>query len=196
MNQSYVKDYLKLNCSGQLQELFSKSHNPFKEITESMSAWVNMKEFINPKDENWNYVFIGDGSLCLTGALYSFLSKSKSYSIDPLINKERITDWVNMEKVKNFNWYKEKYQEFKNASISCDLILVHAHVNLKEVIQYFPNWRYLYTNPCCNIYDQTFSLQFQEENNITCMKSGFDNNIISSKNLIFVYYNKLFGEKK
>ena len=34
MKNRYISEYLKLKCSGQLQELFSQSMNTYKEITE------------------------------------------------------------------------------------------------------------------------------------------------------------------
>ena len=197
----YISEYLKLGCSGQLQELFSQSGNPYKEITESMSAWKNMKEFIDPKDKNHAYFFIGDGSLCLTGALFAFLSKGTHTSIDPAINTKKVDEWMQREDVRNFYFYKCKFQEIDKFFISShikniDLILVHSHVNLEELIKYFPHWRYLYTNPCCNIQEQTFSIQFQKDNNISTVKSGFDKYNTSPQNMIFVYKNHNFVKEE
>jgi len=191
MKNKYISEYLKLDCSGQLQELFSQSANPYKEITESMSAWKNCREFIDPKDETHSYYFIGDGSLCLTGALFVFLTKGHCVSIDPAVNGVKMASWSQREEVRRLRWYKMKYQDIKHTSLArnYDLILVHAHVNLEELARHFPHFRYLYTNPCCNPYEQTFSVQFQKENDISVLKAGYDRYSLSPKNMVFVYKN-------
>ena len=88
---------------------------------------------------------------------------------------------------------KYKYQDIPDIWKQCretyDLILVHAHVNLEDLVKHFPNWRYLFTNPCCNPYEQTFSVQFQKENNISVLKAGYDKFSLSPKNMVFVYKN-------
>jgi len=191
LKNKYISEYLGLACSGQLQELFSQSANPYKEITESMSAWKNCREFIDPKDKKHTYFFIGDGSLCLTGALFAFLTKGYCFSIDPNINFEKVLAWGEREQVKRLIGYKEKYQDigvFENLK-NYDLILVHAHVNLEELVKHFPHFRYLYSNPCCNPCEQTFSLQFQKENDISVIKAGYDKFSLSPKNMVFVYKN-------
>jgi hypothetical protein len=191
----YVREYLKKNCSGQLQELFSQSNNPYKEIAESMAAFENMREFIDIKDEKHTYLCIGDGSLCLTGALFAFYTHSFVISIDPKINIEKVVNWMGHEKVKRLIAYKAKFQETErypklDLSGGYDIILVHAHVNLEEVMEYFPDWGYLYSNPCCNPLEQTFSLQFQKKNGISAVKAGRDIEMITPKNDVFIYRNK------
>jgi len=199
MKNHYISEYLKLECSGQLQELFSQSKNPWKEITESMCAYKNVKEFINIKDGNIVNYFIGDGSLCLTGALFSFITKNWNISIDPIISRGRVGGWAFNENVRGFNFIAKKYQEidamYKQAN-KYNLILVHAHVNLEELASHFPNWNLLFTNPCCNPIEQTFSVQFQEENNISVLKAGYDEHNISPKNMVFVYKNNKSDPKK
>lgn len=191
MKNHYLSEYLKLKCSGQLQGLFSMSANPYKEITESMGAWINMREYINPKDENHSYFFIGDGSLCLTCALFAFMTKGKCFSVDPVINVKKVMEWSEREQANRFIAYKQKYQDIgmSKTVTGYDLILVHAHVKLEELADYFPNWRYLYTNPCCNLLDQTFSVQYQQENAVSVLKTGYDKSNLSPKNMVFIYKN-------
>jgi hypothetical protein len=193
----YISEYLKLKCSGQLQELFSQSANPYKEITESMSAWKNIKEYIDIKDKTHTCIFIGDGSLCLTGALFAFLIKGKCISVDPNINIEKMEMWNERENPRHFQWFKGKYQEIdmQNQRECYDLILVHAHVELEELVSHLPAWRYLYTNPCCKPQDQTFSVQFQTENNISILKAGYDKSSLSPKNMVFLYKNNKQGRE-
>jgi hypothetical protein len=186
----YIREYLKKNCSGQLQELFSQSKNPYKEIAESMAAFRHMQDVIDVTDENNVFICVGDGSLCLTGALFAFLTKGLSISIDPNINEERLTSWVKKENVQRLCCYKEKYQDyFVQQHSQYDLILVHAHVNLEVLIHHFPNWRYLYTCPCCKPIDQMFSLTFQRDNDISVALAGRDTEMITPKNDVFIYRN-------
>jgi hypothetical protein len=184
----YVKEYLRKDCSGQLQELFSQSSNPYKEIAESMAAFEHIRDVINIKDNN-TFFCIGDGSLCLTGALFAFLTKGLSISIDPNINLEKVQTWIERERVKRLLFYKIRYQNCPSWDGTYNLILVHAHVNLEELAQHFPNWRYLYTCPCCNPIDQTFSVAYQKKHNISVVLAGRDTEMITPKNDVFVYRN-------
>jgi len=197
----YISEYLKLKCSGQLQELFSQSSNPWKEVTESMSAYKNVKEFIDVKDGSITNIFIGDGSLCLTGALFSFITKGQSVSIDPKINMNKVAEWQSREKVKRLLKIDSKFQNIPLPwdpikKSNCNLILVHAHVNLEELVSHFPNWNMLFTNPCCNPFEQTFSVQFQKENDISVLRAGYDKFNLSPKNMVFVYKNNKSEGKK
>jgi hypothetical protein len=186
----YVREYLRKNCSGQLQELFSQSNNPYKEIAESMAAFEAMRDVIDVTDKNNIFICVGDGSLCLTGALFAFLTKGLVFSIDPAINLEKVKSWMMKEYVERLFFYKMKYQECPIPPISvCDLILVHAHVNLEELVQRFPVWRYLYTCPCCNPIDQTFSLAYQKKHDISVVMAGRDTDMITPKNDVFIYRN-------
>jgi hypothetical protein len=189
----YIREYLRKSCSSELQALFCQSHNTAKEITESMGAFENMKEFINTQDESHTYICIGDGSLCMTGALFAFLTKSEVISIDPLVNK-KVEDWIKLYKTRRFNVFKAKYQDIPVAQKAYDLILVHAHVELTDLVKYFPNWRYLYTNPCCCPETQTFSVQYQKGHDISVVKAGRDNHILS-KNEIVIYRNNKIHKK-
>jgi hypothetical protein len=197
---NYIRKYLKRKCSGQLQELFSLSANPYKEISESMAAFENMREFIDIKSKNNLYICIGDGSLCLTSAMFAFMTHGRAVSIDPLINTAKVMNWYVRNSVKRFSVFKNNYQDVADDPLFLkypyDLILVHAHVKLKELVAKFPNWRYLYTNPCCNPITQTFSLQYQQDNHIRALKAGRDENMVSDKNEVVIYQNIKITRKK
>jgi hypothetical protein len=181
-------------------ELFSQSANPYKEITESMCAYKNAKEYIDIKDPAETFLMVGDGSLALTGALFSFLTKGDSVSIDPKLNLEKACLWREREKAQRIHFCSTKFQEFAEnfrnyipmdiENYPYNLICVHAHVNLEELHECLPNWKYLFTNPCCNPREQTLSVQFQKMNNISIKKAGFDSENLSPKNMIFIYENK------
>lgn len=191
----YLNSFLEKKCAGDLLYLFHQSKNPAKEISESYGAYRNMKEFINVNDLSAANICIGDGSLCMTGVLLSFLTKNFNICIDPLINKIKMDDFVEKKNVKRFMTIKSKFQDV-NINLkedffidSYNIICVHAHVNIEEVVKKFPNWNYLYTNPCCKRDKQTFSLKFQRENNIVPVLAGVDHEILSDKNEVIIYKN-------
>jgi hypothetical protein len=176
-------------------ELFSQSGNPYKEITESMAVYKNVKEFIDVQDPKETYVMIGDGSLALTAALFAFLTKGQVISIDPRLNTTKVAEWRRRENVRRFIAYNVKFQDllyYRNyiPPKPYHLICVHAHVNLEELNECFPYWKYIYSNPCCNPHEQTFSVQYQKKHNIGIVKAGYDTENLSPKNMVFIYENK------
>jgi hypothetical protein len=195
MKNQYLREFLKLNCSGQLMELFSQSGNPYKEITESMAAYKNIKEFTDVKDPEETYIMIGDGSLALTAALFAFLTKGQVISIDPKLNTAKVSEWSSRENVRRFIAYNVKFQDLiinrdYIPPMPYHLICVHAHVNLEELNECLPHWKYIYSNPCCNRHEQTFSVQYQKTHNIDIVKAGFDTENLSPQNMFFIYENK------
>jgi hypothetical protein len=193
----YLNDYLEKWCSCDLHSLICQSRNPAKEISESMGAYVNLKSFIDRKDAHHHYIFIGDGSLAITAALFAFLTKGKCIAIDPLLNNDKVNLWLHEKQVSNFFCFKTKFQDFAEDRLyeftsneKYTLICVHAHIDLVQLIDYFPNWDYLYTNPCCYKEKQTFSLAIQKERDIEVVKYCIDENILSDKNEVVVYKNK------
>ena len=190
----YINSFLSKHCSSELQSLICQSKNPLKEISESYGAYKNLAQFIDIKDEDHSYICIGDGSLSITGAMFAFLTKGKSFSIDPLINLDKLSYWMDYHTVDNFFVSKKRFEEFDAKLIGnkkYTIVCVHAHVNLELVNKKFPNWDYLYTNPCCKRDTQTFTLQYQKENSISCVVCGRDANILSDKNEVLIYKKEL-----
>lgn len=194
----YLNSYLSKQCSADLQPLFCQSRNPAKEISESWGAYENMKPFTDVQSKCIANLIIGDGSLSMTGAIFCFMSNNWSVCIDPLLNKDRVYRWRDHKNVQRFVSLKEKFQDtdkdfFEKLDFNYyNIILIHSHVNVKEVVEKFPNWNYLYTNPCCKRDTQTFSLSTQKERNISVVVSGRDENILSPKNEVIVYQNGNF----
>lgn len=191
----YINSYLEKSCSSELQFLYSQSKNPLKEITESMGAYKNMLPSISTKKSNHVYIFIGDGSLCMTTALFAFMTKGQCIGIDPLANVNKINKWSKEFNVNNFVAFKDVFQNVYKTILNTydkytySIVCVHAHVSLTDVHKHFPNWDYLYTNPCCHREKQTFDLKFQRDNNISCVVCGQDENILSDKNEVIIYKN-------
>jgi hypothetical protein len=187
----YVRDYLKKKCSPELQGLTATLKNPAKEISESMAAVNHLCKFINPHG-NMNYVVIGDGSRCLTGAFLAYLTKGKVWSIDPGINQRIVQEWMSAHNVLRFKPIPKKFQDVQVKNVDKNpvaIVLVHAHVSVSQVIQKFPNWRFIYANPCCHPEIQILSASYQTSFGIQCVFAGIDDNIDSEKNHIFIYHN-------
>jgi len=183
----YVKRLLEYNCYSDLHELFAKASNPSKEITESFSAYYILKRFIDKTDINYH---IGDGKYCRTAALFSFMTHTTNYSIDPIIDKIFIEDWIDRQKVERFAYFSCNWQEVEKIyGNSYNLILVHSHINFKKLIEKFKNWKYAFIIPCCYPEYQILDIEYQLKNDIQCVLAGNDINILSPKNQVFIYYN-------
>ena len=191
----YLSDFLEKQCSSELMALYCLSRNPTKEITESYAAYRNLKPFMDYKNPEKTYFFVGDGSLCMTGALFAFLTKGLCYSIDPIANIEKIKRWGMKQGVRNFYVFKERIQDsvwiqtLPKTGVPATIVLVHAHVSIPDVIKQIPNWDYIYTNPCCHPKKQKLSIQQQASLNISVVAHGDDWEILSDKKEIVIYKN-------
>lgn len=213
---SYVRSILKKDCYQELHELFVECANPIKEITESMGAFLNMLYVMGREKMNSHkFYHIGDGSKCTTGALFSFMSKSVNISIDPEINEKIMNRFFKKWNPIHFYYYKKTWEEFLRDTYNPDppivettvladkfkkhnrqecspysLVMVHSHVNTIDVFKRFPEWKYAYVNPCCNFKAQVPDIEYLKKNNINCILSGRDKNIMSERNEVFIYENK------
>ena len=70
-----------------------------------------------------------------------------------------------------------------------NIVLVHSHVNVREVVEKFPKWKYIYVNPCGCKNKQTFTIADLKERNIQVLNYGVDENILSEKNEVIIYKN-------
>ena len=189
----YVNRFLKRYCAEELVSLFSCTNNPMKEISESMAPYVHLSEILykdNEKFEDYINFHIGDGHTCRTGALFSYMSKSTNYSIDPKINEKYMEEWENRWEPQRFFWIKNTWEDaLKPYAEKVCVVLVHSHVSTMDVLNNTPNWKYCYVNPCCHKNKQVLSIQQLKSHNIEVVLSGYDNNILSPENQIYVYKN-------
>ena len=80
----YVNAVLKKYCNEELSTLFAKTNNPAKEISESYAAYKWISETMESDGntlDGYTNLHIGDGSTCRTGALFTFMSKSRNIKI-------------------------------------------------------------------------------------------------------------------
>jgi hypothetical protein len=187
----YLDAILRKNCFEELWELFKLADQPAKELTESYAFISNMKKIINLN--NSSIFHIGDGAHARTGIMCSYLTKTFNISIDPSIN-HNLKKFLEKWKTNNFLYYAEKYEDFvKNhltiVTFPYILSCVHAHIDLKELVQVFPDWSYLYSNICCYPEKQTFSKKFMLENNISLVMDKIDFGILSPQRRVVIYKN-------
>ena len=185
----YVNQFLQLNCAEELVTLFGTYNNAIKEISESVAAWVHCVQLNDFKNVE-NNLHIGDGSRCSTAALFAFMHKSTNISIDPYINMKIVNKFINKFNVKGLLTSCSKYQDIKlDDAIQglYNIILVHSHVNIYEISKHFPDWKYMYINPCCMREHQIFDFKYMKKNNIKCLKFGKDKNILSPMNEVIIY---------
>lgn len=198
----YADKILRSKSYEELRERFMEAESPVKEITESYAAFYHMKKFCQLSNFTW--LHIGDGGYTRTAAIFAFFSKSLNISIDPALNFEKFNKWSLQYKVQNIVPYCKKFQDYTEKDIlneilfqsididfpsAYNIVCVHAHVKLEEVNKQYPNWCFLYTNPCCSYSEQTFSEQYMKENNITKVLELEDLNILSDKRTVIIYKN-------
>lgn len=180
----YVDRVLRSSSFEELRELFINAESPAKEISESYAAFSNLKKVCNVSDGTW--LHIGDGGWARTAAIFSFFSKSMNYSIDPALSL-RIKYWIKQWNVLRLLALKMRYEELEIKLPTYNICCVHAHVDLSEVDQHFPNWTYLYSNPCCMPSKQMFSKEYLRDNNIALIVQRTDLGILSEKREVYIY---------
>ena len=196
---SYINSVLNRNCYEELSTLFAKTGNPSKEISESYGAFHHITRAMD-KDgmrmEDFLNLHIGDGSTARTGALFTFMSKSKNVSIDPLTNFIFMVKWKQRYRVRNFNAIKGIWQNsIVKTNKKINIVLVHSHVNTFDIMSAYPDWHYAYVNPCCMKDKQILTVKQIEKNDISIVIAGEDLKITSPQRQVFVYRNdKMFKE--
>lgn len=98
----YANKLLRSSKYEELMWLFMQTKDPIKEITESWGALENIQKFTDITDD---WLHIGDGSTCRTGALFSLFTQSQSICIDPQVNEELLSQWVECFKIQRFYAY-------------------------------------------------------------------------------------------
>lgn len=170
---------------------FMDAEHPAKEISESYAAFSTLKRVCRVNHYNW--IHIGDGAYTRTAAIFAFFSKSFNYSVDPVLNLEKFNKWREKWNVLGICPHKGGYETFPEDAVLKDkpysICCVHAHVKLEEVDKHFPNWHYMYTNPCCFESQQKFSEKYIDENSIRCIVQNQNLGILSERREVCIYVN-------
>lgn len=181
----YANSLLRSPKYEELMWLFLQTKDPIKEITESYGAYQNL---ISHTDIVGNWLHVGDGSTCRTGALFSLFTKSTSICIDPQVNGELLDMWIERYSIKRFYAYACIWQNcLHRIPAQYNICCVHAHIDLEELDTNCPNWQWLYSNVCCQPDKQSFSEKYMRANNIYCVVDKHDQYILSHENRVVVY---------
>lgn len=155
----YLDEFISLRCS--LDLLGLKLFPNAKEITESMAAFnavrrnISYKAQINYDGSNISLFDIGCGQMPRTAALFAMRTKWKCYAIDPKLLT--YTDAIPFFPINNLYHGQCKFEEMLFPEESRNNIfiftLVHAHIDLEEIIKfihkYRPPYAYIINIPCC-----------------------------------------------
>lgn len=187
----YLDKVLRSKSYEELMWRFLPAESPSKEITESYAAFSNIKKVCLIHQSNW--LHIGDGAHTRTAAIFTFNTKCVNFSIDPALNMDKFEQWKTRYNVKNLIALKNRYEEVDPEYIKSfndkgyNICCVHAHVTLEDVDRKFPEWTFLYTNPCCQVQNQTFSKKYMKDNNIIEVVNREDLGILSDKRQVIIY---------
>lgn len=200
----YVDKVLRSTSYEELMWKFLDAESPSKEISESYAAFSNLKKICLVNASTW--LHIGDGAYSRTGSIFAFFSKSLNISIDPALNLEKSRVWRERfnGRIKGIYGTKSKFEDIGEPTIQMliktysdfdkreysnqyNICCVHAHVNLEEVDKQYPNWTFLYTNPCCKPHNQLFTEKYMKENHIVKIVDKLDMGILSEKRHVVIY---------
>lgn len=191
----YANKVLKSSSYEELRELFVNTQEPVKEITESYACLYHMSR-IGCKDHRmagdlrgYTCLHIGDGSWCRTGAIFTFLSKSKNISIDPDASKTgRMDKWIETWKVRNFEFHSKRVED-TDLVIDTPYIItnVHSHAPMESVLEKYNKADYIYVNPCCMRTSQIMSDKQMKQYGYSLVYHVNDDRILSTSNEILIY---------
>lgn len=186
----YVDKVLSRSCYEELNELFKDADSPTKEISESYSAFSQLKRVCKIGNRNW--IHIGDGSRARTAAIFSLMSKSNNISIDPNIRLDILNKWIEKYQIQRFSIIKDKFENCidnikESFGYNYSIVCVHSHVNLEEVDLFYPDWEFLYTSVCCYPNQQKFNQEYMKEHQIYQILNKIDLGILSERREIAIY---------
>jgi hypothetical protein len=187
-HNGYVDWLLRSDSIEYLMKVFKTADSPSKEISESMSALLNLRKYTRISDSPW--LHIGDGAMARTAQVFALFSKAINYSIDPLLKTPGyLQGLMDEHEIKKVVLFKSGFENVLDFCIPLryNITCVHAHVDTEEVDKKFPNWTFLYSNPCCYPEKQTFSDDYMHDNNIINIVDKIDLGILSERRRVLIY---------
>ncbi|HET9934101.1 MAG TPA: hypothetical protein VFQ35_25540 [Polyangiaceae bacterium] len=148
----YLDRLMRRNSFEALWPLFAKAQRPAKELTESYSALVHLRPFLQ-KREGCRVVHVGDGAHARTAAMFSLKSKTYNISVDPELNLALVDDWRQRFGVERFERRRARIedvaQELNTSSdVPTFVTFVHAHVEVEQVLARL-RWDAAFVLACC-----------------------------------------------
>lgn len=183
----YLNHFFSLNASRDLIPFFHGcQRGSAKEVTESFACYYAALEFFGKEYIDYSHVVvIGDGATPRTAATFAFLSKAKTYSVDPIL-RDNYIKWYNSQfdiTISRINTFKCKA---KDMSLDMDrknvlLVLPHSHCPMDEAIKMikFPKKLSCVNMPCC--------VNVSQEMKMKADKHYVDDEVWSPKNEVYIW---------
>lgn len=149
--------FLNLTCATDLLQLYRKTNNISKEITESMAAfeaigkWLAREKFFTNFKElsskKIRCLVVGDGATPRTGALFAYRTKWDIVSVDPqMVDK----DFSNIKHLRTIGTKIEDCNPWESSTDLGVLIHVHSHADLNIGVAKLQAKRVIAVAiPCC-----------------------------------------------
>lgn len=174
----YIEEFFRLDKSASDMLLLGIFPNA-KEVTESYAAFNAVRKNIelDTKDTNVVVISVWDGRTPRTAALFAFLTKWQSISVDPQLNTEKIPFWES--KIQRLKCIPKKIEDIDLKFKKVIIVAVHSHAPLLEILNHVKaeEQRSLISIPCCISYNY----------NKTSCKEYYDAGIWSEKNLVKIW---------
>jgi hypothetical protein len=143
---------MRRDCFQALWPLFAKAQRPAKELTESYSALVHLRPFMEGAGP-YRVLHVGDGAHARTGAMFSLKTKAHNVSVDPQLNVELVDAWRLRFGIQRLACHKARIQdvaaELNALPVMPTLVtFVHAHVAVDDVLRLL-RWDTAFTLACC-----------------------------------------------
>jgi hypothetical protein len=151
-SSEYLDRLMRRGCFEALWPLFAKAQRPAKELTESFSALVHLRPFIDA-GEACRVVHVGDGAHARTAAMFSLKTRTHNISVDPELNLALVEDWCARFGISGIEPRKARIQDVTaelNAlpRVRTLVTFVHAHVAVDEVLREL-HWDVAFSLACC-----------------------------------------------
>lgn len=176
LSGDYLDRLMRRESFAALWPLFSQATKPAKELTESFSALVHLRPWME-KVAPCRVIHVGDGAHARTAALFALKTDSENISVDPLINERIVQGWRDKYEVERFAWRKARISdtaEQLNALPDKPVFVtfVHAHVDVDLELEGL-KWDAAFTLACCVPGKQLSRAHFPET-------QGDDFNVLSA----------------
>jgi hypothetical protein len=143
----YIDEFIGLKCAPDLLVLGLFPNG--KEITETMTAFNAIREYLRPHkyaDRDVRLFDVGAGHQPRTAALFACRTAWQCFAIDPLLNVR-----PSLSKIERLQCFAGKLEDFPIQRCGLAVIAaVHAHVDLKIILERIQAERtIIVAMPCC-----------------------------------------------
>lgn len=174
-SSQYLDRLMRRGSFEALWPLFAKAERPAKEMTESFSALVHLRPYLET-DADCRVVHVGDGAHARTAAMFSLKTKAHNISVDPELNLPLVDAWCERFGISRMERRKASIEDVApelNAlpRVRTLVTFVHAHVAVEDVLARL-NWDVAFTLACCLPGKQLCRAYVERE--------GVDTNVLST----------------